>query len=75
MSYVTTFRAAVANVMFFSLYKIFVGRSCSTYTNHSHEPPRANARGNFGVTTAAEGRNDWYGQRRIIARKKRMIRV
>jgi len=25
--------------MLFSLYKIFVGRSCSTPTNYSHEPP------------------------------------
>jgi len=30
--------AAVENVMLFSLYKIFV-TSCSTPTNHSHEPP------------------------------------
>jgi len=39
MSYVITVRAAVENVMLFRLYKIFVGRSCSTPTNHSHEPP------------------------------------
>jgi len=27
------------------------------------------------AATAAEGKNDWYGQRRKITRKKRMIRV
>jgi len=37
--YVMTVRAAVENLMLFSLYKIFVGRSCSTHTNLSHEPP------------------------------------
>jgi len=39
MSHVMTVRAAVENLMLFSLYKICVGRSCSTSTNHSHEPP------------------------------------
>jgi len=32
-----TVRAAVENLMLFSLYITFV-RSCSTPTNHSHEP-------------------------------------
>jgi len=39
MSYAITVRAATENLMLFSLYKIFVGRSCSTHTNHSHDPP------------------------------------
>jgi len=37
ISHITTVRAAVENLMLFSLYKIFV-RSCKTPTNHSHEP-------------------------------------
>jgi len=39
ISCVITARAALENLMLFSLYKIFVGSSCSTPTNHSHEPP------------------------------------
>ena len=39
MSYVITDRAAVDNLILFSLYKIFVGGSCSNRTNHSHETP------------------------------------
>ena len=39
MSYVITVRAAVENVMLFSFYRIFVGKSCITPMNHSHEPP------------------------------------
>jgi len=38
MSYVITVHITDENVMLFSLYKIFVGRGCSTPTNHSHEP-------------------------------------
>ena len=39
MWYVITVRAAVESQVLFTVYTIFVGRSCSTPTYHSHEPP------------------------------------